>query len=175
MANTFDLLSSYTVGAGGVSYIEITSIPATYTDLILKLSLRTGRSDTTDPVQLWLNNNTTGTSYAYKSLWTTSSTSVDAYSNTGTSNFEVQYATAANSTASLFNNYEVYFPNYASDKYKNGIFQSVHQQVGGASYLVSKIYQWANTSAISSIKLQSSYSVNISQYSTAVLYGIKKN
>lgn len=175
MANTFDLINSYTVGAGGASYIEFTAIPSTYTDLVLKLSLRTGRSDTTDPMLFYINGQTTGTNYSYTSLWTTSSTSVDAYSNGGTSNFEIQYATAANSTTSAFNNYELYLADYASSTNKVGFYQSVHQQLGGASYLIAMNYQWASSSAISSLKFQSSYSVNISQYSTAYLYGIKKN
>ena len=175
MANTFYLIKDYQIGSGGVSSIEFTSMPATDTDLVLKLSLRTGRSDTTDPVQLWFNGETTGTNYQYKSMWSTGSTSVDSYVNTGTSNQEIQYATAANSNANFFNNYELYLTDYAGSGNKLGLYQSVHQQFDSNSYLVVMSYQWANSSAINSIKLQSSYGTNISQYSSAYLYGIKKN
>ena len=41
MADTYTLISSVTVGAGGASSIDFTSIPATYTDLLVKFSLRT--------------------------------------------------------------------------------------------------------------------------------------
>ena len=40
MANTFQLISSTTVGAGGASSIDFTSIPSTYTDLVIKWSGR---------------------------------------------------------------------------------------------------------------------------------------
>jgi len=44
MANTYQLISSTTVGAGGASSILFSSIPATYTDLILDLSVRTSNA-----------------------------------------------------------------------------------------------------------------------------------
>jgi hypothetical protein len=43
MPNTFELISSYTA-TGSVSSIDFTSIPSTYTDLSLQLSLRNGRT-----------------------------------------------------------------------------------------------------------------------------------
>jgi hypothetical protein len=36
-------------------------------------------------------------------------------------------------------------------------------------------YSWNNTSAISSLKLTDGYGAVFAQYSTAYLYGIKKN
>jgi hypothetical protein len=38
MATTYDLISSVTVGSGGAANIEFTSIPATYTDLVVLFS-----------------------------------------------------------------------------------------------------------------------------------------
>jgi hypothetical protein len=40
MANTYEIISSVTVGAGGAAYIEFTNIPQTYTDLNLVFSGR---------------------------------------------------------------------------------------------------------------------------------------
>ena len=39
MANTYVLISSSTVGSGGAASIDFSSIPATYTDLVLKLCM----------------------------------------------------------------------------------------------------------------------------------------
>lgn len=175
MANTYELINQYEVSTGGITNIEFTAIPSTYTDLILKASLRTSRNDTTDPVSWNLNGETTGTNYKYKSIWSTGSTSVDAYSNGGTSNFEIQYATANNSTTSLFNNWELYLPSYTASGDKVGIAQGSHQQLAGASYLVIMGYTWTNSSAITSIKLTDIYSATFSLYSSLYLYGIKKN
>jgi hypothetical protein len=36
MATTYEIIASVTVGSGGAANIEFTSIPATYTDLVLK-------------------------------------------------------------------------------------------------------------------------------------------
>jgi hypothetical protein len=38
--NTYTLISSVTVGSGGAANMGFTSIPATYTDLLVKLSAR---------------------------------------------------------------------------------------------------------------------------------------
>jgi hypothetical protein len=40
MANTYEAIATVEVGSGGAADIEFTSIPATYTDLVLKLSAR---------------------------------------------------------------------------------------------------------------------------------------
>ena len=40
MATTFTKIASVTVGSGGASSIDFTSIPSTYTDLCVKLSTR---------------------------------------------------------------------------------------------------------------------------------------
>jgi hypothetical protein len=40
MANTYEAIATVTVGSGGATDIEFTSIPGTYTDLLIKSSLR---------------------------------------------------------------------------------------------------------------------------------------
>ena len=40
MAVTHNLISTITVGSGGAASIDFTSIPQTYTDLLVKISLR---------------------------------------------------------------------------------------------------------------------------------------
>jgi hypothetical protein len=44
MATTYEIIASVTVGSGGAANIEFTSIPATYTDLVVLFSARTDRS-----------------------------------------------------------------------------------------------------------------------------------
>ena len=54
MANTFELISSYTA-SGSVASIGFSSIPSTYTDLCIKLSLRSSNTaGTYDPLQIHL-------------------------------------------------------------------------------------------------------------------------
>ena len=40
MANTYEAIATVEVGSGGAANIELTSIPATYTDLSLFISTR---------------------------------------------------------------------------------------------------------------------------------------
>ena len=40
MANTYTLIASNTVGSGGAASISFSSIPSTYTDLLVKISTR---------------------------------------------------------------------------------------------------------------------------------------
>ena len=56
---TFTKIASATVGSGGASSIEFTSIPSTYTDLVIKLSMRSAfTSFNRHDLQLTFNSNT---------------------------------------------------------------------------------------------------------------------
>ncbi len=55
---TMSLINSYTVGSGGVAEITFSSIPNIYTDLLLKLSIRSEGTSTT-AVLLRLNGSST--------------------------------------------------------------------------------------------------------------------
>jgi hypothetical protein len=48
MANTYEAIATVEVGSGGAATIEFTSIPATYTDLVVKVSARNARVDVID-------------------------------------------------------------------------------------------------------------------------------
>jgi hypothetical protein len=67
MANTYTLIASSTVSAGGVSSIDFTSIPSTYTDLCLKLSIRTAASSDYPAIVLRFNGSSSAV-YSYKYL-----------------------------------------------------------------------------------------------------------
>ena len=60
MPNTFTLIASSTVGAGGASSIDFTSIPSTYTDLCLKVSARSTATDTNVNMYVKFNGSTSG-------------------------------------------------------------------------------------------------------------------
>ena len=64
MPNTFTLIASSTVGAGGASSIDFTSIPSTYTDLVIKASLRSDRNTGSATYLTITFNNDTGSNYA---------------------------------------------------------------------------------------------------------------
>jgi len=168
MAATYTLISSVTVGSGGAANIEFTSIPATYTDLLVKVSLRL---NTTAQPQGWqdmtLQFNGSSTTYTGKRVLGTGSA-------TGSSSDEYYYfANNLNSTSDTFNNAEIYIPNYTSSNQKSFSVDSVQENNGTAALALLSAGLFNGTAVITSIKLlNNTGSYNLVQHSTAYLYGI---
>ncbi len=166
MANTYQLISSVTVGSGGASSIDFTSIPATYTDLVLKISLRGNRASLFDQQYLTINSNTGATMRYLLGDGATAS------SGTGANN--IGYGDGTTATASTFGNTEVYIPNYAGSNNKSFSTDSVTENNGTNAYASLFASLWSNTAAITSLSITTN-SGTILQYSTAYLYGIKSS
>lgn len=176
MADTYTLISSVTVGAGGASSIDFTSIPATYTDLQLVLSLRSNRAASTfDYVFIRLNADSSST-YTNKNLY---GNSTNAYS--GSSSATYIYAILAdgnNATTNTFSNTSIYIPNYAGSAQKSISIDSVTENNNGSAdaafaNLTAGLYP--STSAINAIQVGPFNGTGWLQYSTAYLYGIKNS
>ena len=163
MATTFTLISSVTVGSGGAATIDFTSIPQTYTDLVVSTSLRS--NVTGGYVNISFNSNTTG--YTNRYIQGSGSTATSA-NNVG------RFADISNysgDTASTFSNGQIYIPNYTSSNNKSYSSDTANENNATQAYMYLIAGLWSNTSAITSIQLSPS-SGNFVQYSTAYLYGI---
>jgi hypothetical protein len=169
MPDTFvQIGSTVTVGAAGAANIEFTSIPSTYTDLVLKFSARSARVANTDDMVFLVN----ATSSTSRWLWGTGSA---AASGTDTQPLIGEWTTA-NSTTSTFTNCEVYIPNYASTStFKSWSADTVSENNATLAYATLTAGIYSSNSAITSLRLQTGSASNLVQYSTATLYGIKKN
>jgi len=174
MANTYIAIATTTVGSGGASNIEFTSIPQTYTDLVIKYSLRvTASSVAPDGLGIQFNNDT-ASNYKYLQLYGTGNSG--AGSNSGTTAFQFGgQLPGATATSSTFGNGEIYIPNYTSSTYKSASADSVTENNGAQANQNIVANLWQSNSAITSIKLYDLGSTNFVQYSTATLYGIKKD
>jgi hypothetical protein len=175
MANTYVAIATVTVGSGGTSYIEFTSIPATYTDLLIKTSLRSNRADGTviDTVGLRFNGNSSA-SYDMRRL-TGTGAATSSGSGTGDTSLFLDNPPSNSATASTFGNSEYYIPNYAGSKYKSVQAGAVSENNGTTAYARLTAGLWSNTSAITSIRLTPDTGTLWVQYSTATLYGIKSS
>jgi hypothetical protein len=170
MATTFTKIASVSVGLLGASSIDFTSIPSTYTDLVVKLSARNTNASSIDSVGVKLNSNTS--SYSFKQLYGTGS----AAASQGASTYPENYIDAATATASTFANYELYIPNYAGSTNKSMSIDAVTENNATAAYATLTAGLWSNTAAITGITLFSTTGGgNFVQYSTATLYGINKS
>ena len=164
MANTFELIASSTVGLLGAATIDFTSIPSTYTDLVIKASLRTLSTDPDDYILIKPNNSTSNLTFKY--LRGTGS----AVSSAST---ERPYVDGTGATASTFGNLEIYFPNYAGSNYKSFSIDAATENNATDARLTLNAHLWSDTAAINRIVLTSGQSFNFVQYSTAYLYGVK--
>lgn len=170
MANTMTLIASYTA-TGSVASIDFSSIPSTYTDLILKVSTRA--SDNTSAFEIRFNNNSSNI-YSWRRLYGDGSS---AASGSGSGVPTLQGILGINpsvSTSNSFGNVEIYIPNYAGSNNKSVSVDALYDNNATLAY--SEIYAglWSNTAAINQITL-GYMSGNFVQYSTAYLYGIKNS
>ena len=164
-SNTYTLISSVTVGAGGASSIDFTSIPATYTDLLVKVSAR----DTNANGEFYLRFNSSTTNYSDRWLYGSGSSAAS------TTNTKIDLFLASSGyTANTFGNTEIYIPNYNSSNYKSVSSDSVQENNATGSYTLLEAGLWSSTSAITSVNLIPAGGT-FAQYSTAYLYGIKNS
>ena len=157
-------IQTVTVGAGGASTIQFTSIPQTYTDLKILLSARS--TGTNQTISIQFNSDTTSTNYRRLALGAAGSTTFSQNIN----DQGIGYMPISTYTANTFGNAEIYIPNYTSTSAKSFYTDSVAENNAAEAYLGLIANTYTGTAAISSITL--SGSANFAQYSTATLYGI---
>jgi hypothetical protein len=170
MANTFELIASSTVGSGGSAAIDFTSIPGTYTDLCIFVSVRTDRASASYAnMKIKFN---TSTSNITGRFLRTIDTGVENYPTTAAE----WGAPGASATSNTFGNAFIYIPNYAGSNYKSVSIDSVIEQntLNQFSYLSAAL--WSQTAAITDLSLYTADSGTLLvQHSTAYLYGIVKS
>jgi hypothetical protein len=165
MPNTFELIASSTVGAGGTSAITFSSISSSYTDLCVYFSLRS--SDGSDYISLKFNNSTSSFSGRFLT-----GTGAGAGSTSRTDNLYTGTIVPTASTSNTFSNGSLYIPNYAGGTNKSFSIDSVLENNATAAESRLMAGLWSNTSAITQIDLAHP-TANFVQYSTAYLYGVK--
>jgi len=170
MANTMVKISSVTVGVSGAATIDFTDIPQTFTDLKVVFSLRSDRADTFDYIKQTFNNSASG--YSGRTIRGDGASVVST--NWSTSWNEPPMVNGNTSTTSVFSNGEMYVPNYTSSNNKSVSFDMLNENNATTAYTGFSAGLWANSAAITSIKIIPYYGTNWQQYSTATLYGILK-
>lgn len=174
MPNTMTLISTVTVGSGGAATIDFNSIPSTYTDLTIKLSIRSTNSSISQNGFLRFNGSS---AMEYSDIYFYA----DSNSTVGTGKVllngdKLFFAdmNGGSSTSSTFSSMEIYIPSYTSSNHKIVLTNSAMEQNATQAFQELDIAKWANTSAITSISLFPSAN-SFAQYSVASLYGIKNS
>ena len=166
MANTFELISSVTVGSAGSASIDFTSIPSSYKDLCLILSARSDAASANDYAYLRLN----GSVVNYSMIRLSGNGS--AMSSSSLTSIYSPFD-AANNTTSTFGSAQFYIPSYGSANYKTVSIEGTIETNATTNIMDLNAGLWSDTSVISSITLTTLRGANFVQYSTAYLYGVK--
>ena len=168
MANTYKAIATVTVGSGGASSIEFTSIPSTYTDLIVKISTRDNRGGSQNGYFISINGSTSN--FSAKQIQADGSSTPASF---GIARL-IGYSPTTSGTASTFSNSEFYFPNYAGSNNKSISADAIQENNQTTAYILVGAHLWSNTAAITSITFTPD-TASFVQYSTATLYGIKNS
>ena len=173
MANTYTLISSQTL-ASTAATVTFSSIPATYTDLCIKISARTNYANLNDTLSMMINNIN---SYVYSETWfasdgsTTQSANVSA-NNTLNGRYDIDGATA---TTNTFANTEIYIPNYNVATTKSISWTSVMENNSSTAYMNMLAGYINSTAAVTSVKFTSYSGSSFVAGSSFYLYGIKNS
>jgi hypothetical protein len=168
MPNTFTKLASYTVtNAGGDNPIAFTSIPQTYTDLVIQMSVRGAWTGGYDSLGMYFNglqsnisNNSLG------SNGTSAFTGRSTYRALATLNTELN-------SPSVFSIVTITIPNYSGSTFKQIMVENIVETTGTVAYPVMVSQLWSNTAAITGVSFDTGTSgLTLVQKSTVSLYGI---
>lgn len=163
--------SAVSVGVLGAATIDFTAIPSTYTDLVLKMSLRTNRvAADIDEALMTFNGATSNFSFRY--IWGFGSGTPS--SDNGSAQAAIYgISTSDNAnTASTFGNLEIYIPNYAGSTNKSFSVDAVTENNATTANTSLLAGLWSSSAAITSIKFAPRIGTLFTQYSTAYLYGV---
>ena len=167
MATTFEEIATVTLSSSQ-SYIEFTSISATYDDLVIYASARGTRTGfPADDLVIQFNAVTSG--YSGKRLFG------NGAGLTSDNHTDIRgFMSDADSTSNAFGANMFYIPNYRGSTYKTvGIEMAAETNAANAPFgLFAGL--WSNTAAITSIKMFGNNG-DMVQYSTFYLYGIKNS
>jgi len=163
MAATYTLISSNVV-TSNVGSVNFTSIPSTYTDLVLRISARSDYSSLTDRFNVYINGNPS-------SFTTVQGNGSTASTNRATGEVS-NILNAATATSNSFSSAEIYIPSYANSFNKSFSLNNAMETNASTAYLTSVAYLRSSTAVINQVELYT-YFGNLIAGSSFYLYGIK--
>jgi len=168
--SSYESIATVSVGAGGSSSVEFTSIPSTYKHLQVRMITRDGQAGTGFNNNIIRFNSDTGSNYSAHMVYGDGSTAGGlGYANVTSVNIAF-YTPASGNASGIFGAAVLDILDYAdTNKYKTTRTLSGGDANGSGIVLLSS-GNWRNTNAITSIQFSGA---TYSQYSSFALYGIK--
>jgi hypothetical protein len=173
--NSYESISTVTVGGGGAANVEFTSIPSTYKHLQVRCFAQTNRGTYGGDAAKIQFNSDTSANYTYHSLRGNGSSASSSNEVNLAYGYSVDTGTGVSST---FGAAVIDILDYL-DTNKNKTIRTLTGNdingtiagYGGTVTFISVL--WKNTSAITSIKFTPESGSQFNQYSSFALYGIK--
>jgi len=174
MANTYTLISSNVLTSNAAS-VTFSSIPATYTDLVLRFSARTDQSGSTwSQVRLTFN----GSSAANYSYTYVIGNGASPSSGRDSNDAKIVLpfgAAGASATTDTFSNGEIYIPNYAGSTNKPVSGFTAHETNATTAFITATAGLRSVTDAITSLTLFLDSTFQYVSGSSFYLYGVKNS
>ena len=170
MANTYTLIEAKTLTTTTAS-ITFSSIPGTYTDLLLKISSR--NNDIYNEIHFRFNGNS-GNNYSGTNIYGNGSSAISSSSSSISSLQNLTVESVSGQTSDTFGNTELYIPNYTSSNNKSVSADGVQENNATSAQAMLGAGIWAQTNAITSIEAFPSIGSFVA-HSTFYLYGISNS
>ena len=170
MANTYTRIN-YSYLTAGTTTIDFTSIPQTYTDLLLLCSTRAEGNALDNAVRF---NNDSTSIYSWTQMQSgASSGSAGVARTSSTSTMRAGGMEPSTYTSYVFNNTSIYIPAYTSSNYKSVIADGVDENNSTTNYSWFHAGLWRSTAAINRVQFFVEAGGNLAAGSQITLYGIK--
>jgi hypothetical protein len=170
VTNSYDSIQTITVGAGGTTSAEFTSIPQTYKHLQIRYTAKSNRAITIESISLMFN--ATGSNqYTGHNMATNGGGGVTAGYESGQNSGLSSYITGTSANASIFGVGYIDIYDYTSSKNKT-VRSFGGADLNGSGNVTIASCLWNNTSAINAIKFLNG-GTGWSQFTSFALYGVK--
>jgi hypothetical protein len=167
---TYTLISSNVLSSSAAS-VTFSSIPATFTDLVLIISARSNNGAASDAVNITFNGNTSAV-YSQTQLMGFGSGGVASTNGSGLSRNYYRYIDGNGSTADTYGSMEIYIPSYLVSQNKPiGVF-GVQETNAAAANMAVVAALFSSTAAISSLTVKPEDGSLWLSTSSFYLYGI---
>jgi hypothetical protein len=178
MANTYTLISSNVLASSAAS-VTFSSIPSTYTDLVLRMSMRNNDNSTRGYVTFRMNSNS-GTVYSTRVLLSDGATVSNDAVSTRADLLSGLLTDGNTATTNTFSNVEMYIPSYTANQNKPiSIFGVTETNATTTAMTTAVAGLFRDTNAISSITIypdtNASPAYSFVSGSSFYLYGIKNS
>ena len=171
---TYTLIESQVLGSSAAS-VTFSAIPATYTDLVLRVSARSSSVADADAIRYRFNSDTTS-NYSFTVLQGLGTSAASSRESNYTFNGRYFYAAVGGtSTSDTFGNGELYIPSYTANQYKPISEFGVEENNATTANMNVGASLWRNTAAINTIYLYLQSAANFVTDSSFYLYGIKNS